>query len=242
MNRLSSPFSGIMLIDKPAGWTSFDVVAKVRGLIERHARQGGGERRRIKVGHTGTLDPSATGLLVLAVGAATKQIQTLTKLDKVYEVEACLGATSTTGDGEGDIRSVSFEARPGDTDVRSTMKTFLGTMAQVPPTYSAIKVNGIRAYKLARKGVDVQLEPRSVTVYAINDITYEWPKLHFTVHVSSGTYIRSLVEDIGKKLGCGAYMSGLRRTRVGIFDIKDAASMTKDMLAEDVLSRLHEIE
>lgn len=225
--------SGLILIDKPQGWTSFDVVAKVRGVISRDLRKQQEEGRakgevlqqlpkRFKVGHTGTLDPLATGLLVLAVGSATKRIQSLTKLDKTYIVDAIFGAVSTTGDGEGDITTTIDGQPPSKTAVEAALERFTGKIMQKPPAYSAIKINGQRAYKLARAGKPVALEPRPVTIYEISHVKYEWPRLRFTVHVSSGTYIRSLVADIGAELGVGACMSGLRRTKVGSFELQDA--------------------
>ena len=216
--------NGFLLVDKPAEWTSFDVVAKVRGVI---ARELGVKSKKIKVGHSGTLDPFATGLLILAIGDATKQVQKLTKLDKTYEVEAVLGATSTTGDPEGELKESGVENQeswvpPTSEDVEQAVLSFLGNLEQTPPKYSAIKVAGQRAYKLARQGKKVELEPRQVTIHSIEDIGYRWPKLTFTAEVSSGTYIRTLVEDIGARLGCGAYTLALRRTAVGKFRVQEA--------------------
>lgn len=203
---------GILLIDKPAGWTSFDVVAKVRGLL----RQAGVSKP--KVGHCGTLDPLATGLLVIVVGSYTKRAQEFTKLDKTYEVTMKLGQTSTTGDEEGDKTTISTQ-KPSQTTVEAAVRSFLGESQQIPPQFSAIKVGGQRAYKLARQGKTVKIEPRAITIHQITDIRYRYPVVQFTASVSSGTYIRSLVEDIGTKLETGAYMTGLRRTQVGQFKI-----------------------
>ncbi len=207
---------GILLIDKPNGWSSFDVVAKVRGQIKRETGI-----KRPKVGHTGTLDPLATGLMIVVVGSYCKRAGEFSKLDKTYETTMTLGQTSTTGDEEGEKTAVS-DIKPSENDVLAALEAFRGEISQVPPAYSAVKVNGQRAYKLAREGKEVVIEPRQVTIYQISDIKYSYPTVKFTVGVSSGTYIRSLVEDIGKHLGTGAYMSGLRRTRVGQFDIKTA--------------------
>lgn len=204
--------NGLLLVDKPSGWTSFDVVAKVRGLLKQSGIA------KPKVGHTGTLDPLATGLLVLVVGNYTKRAGEFSKLDKTYEVTMKLGWTSSTGDEEGE--KIAFSDRqPLKLEVADTLKAFVGEIEQVPPQYSAIKVNGQRAYKLARKGQKVELEPRKVTVYRLEATDYHYPDVKFTAEVSSGTYIRSLVEDIGSKLGTGAYMSALRRTRVGQFSL-----------------------
>ena len=196
------------------GWTSFDVVAKVRGILRK-------EVGKIKVGHTGTLDPLATGLLVLLVGSATKRAPELTKLDKTYEVIIRLGQTSTTGDEEGQKTEVSDKI-PSNAEIQVALKQFIGQIEQTPPRYSAIKINGKRAYQLARAGQEVKLEPRQVTIYELKDTRYAYPAISFTVTVSSGTYIRSLAEDIGKNLGTGAYMTALRRVSVGGFTIRYA--------------------
>lgn len=207
-----------MLIDKPKGWTSFDVVAKIRGQI----RQETGVKKP-KVGHTGTLDPLATGLMIVVVGSYCKRAQEFSKLDKVYEVTMKLGETSTTDDDEGE-KTVVSDARPSETEVQTAIEQFVGDIQQTPPAFSAIKVNGKRAYKLAREGKEVVIEPRTVTVHAITEVKYAYPTVTFTAHVSSGTYIRSLVRDIGEKLNTGAYMTDLRRTRVGKFAVNDAVA------------------
>lgn len=150
----------------------------------------------------------------------------MSKHDKTYEVTVRLGATSTTGDNEGKLTPVS-EAIPGENEVLEALRKFTGEIMQTPPAYSAIKVNGQKAYELARKGRPVVLEPRPVTIYDIRDVRYEYPDVHFVCDVSSGTYIRSLAADIGGVLGTGAYMAALRRTRVGEFDIHDALIVEK---------------
>lgn len=223
---------GILLIDKPKGWTSFDAVAKVRGVVRRaysqqstaNSQQPQKTRpRKVKVGHTGTLDPLATGLLVLLLGSYTKKAPELTKLDKTYEVTMTLGQTSTTGDEEGEKVAIS-KKQPAKSEVEAALQKFLGEIEQVPPAYSAVKINGQRAYKLARAGKEVTIEPRKVTIKSIKLSDYTYPIVKFTADVSSGTYIRTMVEDIGEYLGTGAYMSDLRRTRVGQFDVKNAIS------------------
>lgn len=207
--------NGIYLIDKPAGWTSFDVVAKIRGILKRELGQ------KVKVGHTGTLDPLATGLMVVVIGSYCKRASELSKLNKTYEVAMTLGSTSTTGDEEGEKTKVS-DRRPDLAEVSAVLASFEGESSQTPPAYSAVKVNGQRAYKLARQGKEVIIEPRKIMVYSVALRSYDYPTVHFTADVSSGTYIRSLVEDMGKKLETGAYMSGLRRTKVGRFVIEQA--------------------
>lgn len=208
--------NGILLIDKPRGWTSFDVVAKVRGVVK--AKTG---LKRPKVGHAGTLDPLATGLLIILVGDYCKRASEYSKLDKTYEVELRLGQTSTTDDAEGEITNVSSQ-KPSEEEVGRAINSFLGEISQTPPIFSAIKVDGQRAYKLARAGKEPEMKARPVTIYNITDIRYDYPKIIFLTEVSSGTYIRSLVRDIGEKLGTGAYMTGLRRTKIANFAVEDA--------------------
>lgn len=224
-------FDGILLIDKPKGWTSFDVVAKVRGMVRAETGQ-----KKPKVGHTGTLDPLATGLLVLVLGKYTKRVPELSKADKTYKVTMKLGQTSTTGDEEGEKTVVSDKA-PSKEEVSEVMGQFVGDIQQVPPAYSAVKVNGQRAYKLARAGKEVALQPRKATIYSLELQGYAYPEVDFVVKVSSGTYIRTLVEDVGKKLGTGAYMPALRRTTVGAFDIAQAMPI-EELSASTILARL----
>lgn len=213
---------GILLIDKPLGWTSFDAVNKVRRFIETAGLNDTG-RKRFPVGHTGTLDPMATGLLVLLLGKDTRRAPELTKLDKTYLVTMQLGQTSTTGDSEGELTEVSA-AQPELKVIRDVLDKAVGPGMQTPPRYSAIKVNGQRAYKLARAGKEVKLEPRLVMIKRLHLLGYNYPEVQFIAEVSSGTYIRSLVEDFGTVLGTGAYMSALRRTDVGTFTLDNAIS------------------
>ncbi len=208
----------LLLIDKPKDWTSFDVVAKLRGILRKQTGQ------KIKIGHCGTLDPMATGLLLIVTGKFTKRVNELTKLQKTYEAEVTLGATSNTDDAEGELSNVS-DQKPSEEEVRAALFSFLGEQMQVPPKFSAIKVNGVRSYAAARAGKEVKLEPRRVEILAIRDFEYCYPKVLFTVDVSSGTYIRSLARDLGEKLQKGAYLSGLRRTKVGEFDVGDAKKL-----------------
>jgi tRNA pseudouridine55 synthase len=218
---------GILLVDKPAGWTSFDVVAKIRGIIKAETGQ------KIKIGHTGTLDPMATGLLVLVLGKYTKRAGEFSKLDKTYEAELTLGQTSSTGDQEGEITQKSAR-RPSLKEIEAALSTFLGEISQTPPQHSAIKVDGQRAYKLARAGKEVVIEPRKVTIHSISNVQYGYPKISFTTSVSSGTYIRALAEDIGQTLGTGAYLSALRRTQVGRFNVSAAIGL--EVIGFDTIS------
>ena len=210
---------GLLLIDKPKTWTSFDVVNYVRKMV---AEVEGKKPKNCKVGHTGTLDPLATGLLVLVVGKEyTRRAGEFSKLDKTYEVTMKLGETSTTADEEGEKRVVSHTT-PTEKAVLEALEGLQGHIMQTPPKYSAMKVGGQRAYKLARAGKTVELEARPATIYENKLTSYDYPFVTFTSHVSSGTYIRSLVEDLGKVLQTGAYMADLRRTTVGQFNLVDA--------------------
>lgn len=213
---ISRAKDGILLVDKPVGWTSFDVCAKIRGQIkaEYRARDEKPTKRQLKVGHAGTLDPFATGLLVILLGDATKRADEFLKLDKVYEATISLGRTSNTGDSEGEFTEVS-DIRPTEGDIKRVLEKFVGEITQTPPAYSAIKINGQRAYKLAREGKEVEIPTRRVNIYSLELIGYSYPELKIRTHVGSGTYIRSLAEDIGRELGAGAYCSALRRVSIG---------------------------
>lgn len=208
----------ILLIDKPADMTSFGVVARVRRVLSEQAG------KKIKVGHCGTLDPFATGLLILVTGKETKNAMRYTKLDKVYEATIWLGQTSSTGDPEGEITTIS-EREPSLEEITTVFSKFSGDIQQQPPAFSAININGQRAYKLARKGEQVTIPPRTVTIHSLELLNYAYPELTIRTHVSSGTYIRSLAEDIGSALGTGAYCSQLRRTRIGEWSIDDAQTL-----------------
>jgi tRNA pseudouridine55 synthase len=224
---------GVLLIDKPREWTSFDVVNFVRKQV---AAIEGKKPKNTKVGHTGTLDPLATGLLVLLVGKDyTRRATELMKLDKTYEVTMKLGEVSTTGDDEGEKSAVS-DTRPDQVAVELALEHFTGEIMQTPPAFSAMKINGQRAYKLAREGKAVALDPRPVQIYHNTFASYDYPYVQFTSEVGSGTYIRSLVEDLGKELGTGAYMCALRRTQVGAFNIANAHQVTEPELLEHLYS------
>lgn len=210
---------GILLVDKPKTWTSFDVVNYVRKIVAQELDK---KPKHVKVGHTGTLDPLATGLLVILVGKDyTRQAQGMTKLDKTYEVTMKLGEVSTTGDEEGEKTTVDSRGYT-QAEIETVLVQFIGDTMQVPPVFSAMKIDGKRAYKLAREGKEVVIEARRIHIEYIALTDYAYPIIKFTTKVGSGTYIRSLVEDIGKALGTGAYMTDLRRTTVGDFVIENA--------------------
>lgn len=211
---------GILLVDKPEGISSFGVVARIRKILSQEMG------KKIKIGHCGTLDPAASGLMILVIGKYTKRAGEFSKMDKTYEAEVTLGQTSTTADREGELTKTSG-GRPAKEQIEAVLGTFIGEINQTPPAFSAIKVGGQRAYKLARAGREVKIEPRKVKIYSIKNVSYDYPRLSFVVSVSSGTYIRSLAEDIGEKLGVGAFLSGLRRTKTGSFDVKAALSLER---------------
>lgn len=219
---------GIILIDKPASMTSFGVVARLRRVLTEQARLHNStmsRRAKVKVGHTGTLDPFATGLMILVVGKECKNAQVYTKLDKVYEATITLGAISSTGDPEGDIVPQQDVTVPSRDHVSQIVTQFTGEISQRPPIFSAIKIDGQRAYKLARDGKEIELPLRTVQVYNIEVISYNYPTLVIRAHVSSGTYIRSLAADIGRALGTGAYCQELRRTRIADWRVEDAQTL-----------------
>lgn len=216
----------IILIDKPAGLSSFGVVARVRRRLSMEAG------KKVKVGHTGTLDPFATGLLILLANKATKLSNQFLKLDKWYEATICLGKTSTTGDPEGEIIEQNTEKLPTLEEVKTVVNQFVGQITQTVPAFSAVKINGQRAYQLARRGEAVSMPTRQIEIYAIEILSYNYPELIIRTHVSSGTYIRTLGEDIGKALGVGAYLTALRRTQIGDYQIKNAVKLS-DFMGEN---------
>lgn len=209
---------GALLIDKPAGMTSFGVVARLRRVLSQQAG------KKVKVGHTGTLDPFATGLMIIVVGKECKNAGIYTKLDKVYEATFRLGETSSTGDPEGEITEFSATV-PALDQIEQTAEKFVGEIWQTPPIFSAIKIGGVRAYKLARAGQEIEIPRRQIQIYSLEIISYNYPDLKLRVHVSSGTYIRSLAVDIGESLGVGAYCVDLRRTIIGQYSIADSKTL-----------------
>lgn len=205
---------GIHLINKPRGRSSFSMVAQVRRISGIK-----------KVGHAGTLDPEAEGLLVVLVGKDyTKQSDKFLKLDKTYEFEVKLGENSSTGDEEGTKTKISSN-KPTRTEIEATVSKFVGKISQTPPQYSAIKINGQRAYKSAQKGIKVDIQPREINIYSLNIVSYKYPLLSLRADVGSGTYIRSLAEDIGRELKTGGYCTKIVRTRIGESYLKDAITL-----------------
>ncbi len=218
----------VLLVDKPLEWTSFDVVNFIRSFLRRKYNL-----KKLKVGHAGTLDPLATGLLIICTGKMTKQIDTFQGMDKVYVGQMKLGATTpsfdkeTEEDHQFDLDGIS------ENDLVETAKKFLGEIDQIPPIYSAIKIDGKRAYEHARKKEHREIKPRRVTINEFNLLNIDLPFVDFYAKSSKGTYIRSLVRDFGRAINNGAYLTALRRTQIGSFTVKDA--YTIDSFKEAVM-------
>lgn len=209
--------SGFIIINKKKGWTSFDVVAKLRKITKIK-----------KIGHCGTLDPMATGVLICAIGRqATKKINEFQKLDKEYQAIIRLDKVSDTYDADGRIKAIKIEKIPSLQVVKKCVQGFIGETRQTPPAFSAKKINGQPAYKLARKGQKVELKPVKIIIYDIKILSYKWPFLQLKINCAKGTYIRSLANDFGKKLKIGGYLTELKRTKIGLFSFKNAVNLDK---------------
>lgn len=221
------PYAELFLIDKPFKWTSFDVVRKVRNTLKIK-----------KVGHAGTLDPLATGLLIVCAGKMTKQIDSFMGQEKEYTGTFEIGATTDSFDLEQPVIQVADSSGISLIDVEAAVKELTGDILQVPPMHSAIKVGGKRVYESARKGIDVKMEPRPVTVSEFEITRFDNPTIEFRIVCSKGTYIRSLARDLGDKLGVGAYMSSLCRTRIGAFTLAESKNL--DNLIEEIKFRSDE--
>lgn len=213
---IKNAISGALVVDKPVGMTSHDVVQAIRN--------GTGLRR---AGHTGTLDPRASGVLVILVGPAVRLSEYVSASDKRYQAIIRLGGTTDTFDAEGKFTPTKDPVNVTEAEFEEALKTFVGEIEQVPPAHSAVKVGGRKAYEMARKGEEVELEPRKITVHHLEVLEWTPPEVVIDVHCSSGTYVRSLANDLGKKLGCGAYLVGLRRTKSGKFTLRDATPLRK---------------
>lgn len=207
---------GVINIYKEKGYTSHDVVAKLRGIV--------GQK---KIGHTGTLDPDAVGVLPVCLGKATKLCDMLTDKDKTYEAVLRLGVTTDTQDSSGSVLEVKEIDGLNEEMVRSCVESFIGDYMQIPPMYSALKVNGKKLYEFAREGIEIERKARPVTIHDIQITDIVLPYVNMTVSCSKGTYIRTLCHDIGKKLGCGGCMDSLKRTKVNRFEIEDSVTLSK---------------
>jgi tRNA pseudouridine55 synthase len=205
---------GILLVDKPADHTSHDVVARLRGKL-----------RMKRVGHAGTLDPMATGLLIMLVGKATRVSQYLTSLDKEYEGTIELGKVTDTQDAEGEVLETIPVPAFTEAEIRAAVGSFLGDQYQTPPMYSAVKVDGVPLYKSARKGEEVEREPRFIRVMSWDITRFALPHLDFRLRCTKGTYVRTLAHDLGRKLGCGAHLAALRRTASDKFHVSQALTL-----------------
>lgn len=216
MDKKENPFEEgqVLLIDKPLDWTSFDVVRKIRNLV-----------RIKKVGHAGTLDPLASGLLIVCTGRFTKRINAFMAQEKEYTGTFTLGAVTPTYDLESEPEQPRPFAQLTEEEIKNATHQFTGEILQVPPAHSAIKVDGKRVYELARAGKEVKLEPRKLAIYTFEITRIELPEVDFRVVCSTGTYIRSLAHDFGQALGCGAYLSRLCRTRIGGFRLEEAMTL-----------------
>lgn len=216
--------SGIINVYKEKGFTSFDVVAKLRGILKTK-----------KIGHTGTLDPDAEGVLPVCIGRATKVCDILTDKDKVYEAVMLLGVETDTQDTTGEILK-KLPVEESESVVKEAILSFVGEYAQIPPMYSALKVNGKKLYELAREGKTVERKARNVQIFSIEILEMDLPRVRMSVHCSKGTYIRTLCHDIGQKLGCGGCMEKLLRTKAGIFELADTLKLAEiDVLAKEGL-------
>ena len=204
----------VLNINKPEGWTSFDVVKKIRSTI-----------RVKKVGHAGTLDPFATGVLLVCTGRATKQVEDLMQLEKEYVAELELGKTTDSFDRTGKILSETEVGQLAETEIQGVCAQFEGETLQTPPMYSALKINGQRLYELARKGITVERRPRKINIYRLDVLNMEIPSVTVRVVCSRGTYVRALAHDIGERLGCGAYLKALVRSRIGSYRLADAMTI-----------------
>lgn len=205
---------GVLLVDKPQGLTSHDVVYRLRRKLQMK-----------KIGHAGTLDPMATGLLIMLIGKATRISQYLMSSDKVYEGEATLGIVTDSQDAEGEMMETRPVPELTEAAVREVMKGFLGDQYQTPPMHSAIKIDGVPLYKLARKGEEVEREPRFIRVMSFELLSFNSPKLTFRLSCTKGTYVRTIAHDLGQKLGCGAHLSALRRTMSGKFNLSEGVTL-----------------
>ncbi len=208
MSEPAAEPAGVLLVDKPQGITSHDVVDSVRRLYQTR-----------RVGHAGTLDPMATGLLILLVGKATKASDQLMAQEKEYLGEATLGGVTDTQDAEGEMLETNPVPEITETQIRDALASMLGEQFQIPPMHSAKKIGGQKLYELARKGLEVVREPRAIRIDAFELISWQSPKINFRVHCTKGTYVRTLAYDLGRKLGPGAHLSMLRRTRSGNLDL-----------------------
>ncbi|WP_428386156.1 tRNA pseudouridine(55) synthase TruB [Mucisphaera sp.] len=224
----ANPYAGLLLIDKPLGITSMDALRVLRrGLAAAGAKVRGKGPGKVRTGHAGTLDPLATGLLIACIGKATRSVEQLMGLPKQYLAEIDLTAFTTTDDREGDRNEVHVHTPPTRDDIDQACQKFLGDIQQTPPAYSAIHVDGRRAYDLARRGKAVELKSRTVRIDAIEITDYHWPLLTLQIDCGKGTYIRSLARDLGQALNTGGHLASLRRTQIGPYRVDQAVDIQR---------------
>lgn len=221
--RRQANHHGYLVIDKPSGWTSHDVVARVRKIVNES-----------RVGHAGTLDPMATGVLPVAIGLATRTVEYLANADKAYRATLRFGVTTDSADVDGDVIATCDPSALTLTDIQVALESFRGEILQRPPMHSAIRINGQRLYDLARKGQEIEIEPRRITIPAMEIVQWQSPDLTLDITCSKGTYIRAIARDLGEVLGVGAHLTALQRTRTGTFLLADAVSL------DDLDSRFQE--
>lgn len=227
-------FSGVIAVDKPKGRTSTDIVNRLKQILRRESGQ------KIRVGHAGTLDPLATGVLLVCCGLATRIVPWLHEHSKSYLAGFTLGGTSDTDDCEGNVTPARFVGPVEEAAARIAIEKFRGEISQVPPRFSAVHVGGKRAYKLARRGEHIELAPRIVTIHEIGLVDFSWPTLHINIVCSSGTYVRSIARDLGEALGCGGYMHSLVRTAIGPFLLESCAKV-EQLEAGEIQSHIRPI-
>lgn len=211
-----SDYNGILVVDKSSGISSMDIIRRIRNATNR-----------CKAGHAGTLDPLATGVVVCCLGKATKLVDSLMGQTKIYETKVDLSAFTQTDDLEGDREEIVVDTPPTQEKIVEALPQLTGEIQQIPPIYSAIHINGQRAYKLARKGETVEIDPRTVTVYSIDLLDYQWPMVDLKIVCGKGTYIRSIARDLGKLLNTGGHCATLRRTAVGDYTVEKAIPMSR---------------
>ncbi|MBD3627273.1 tRNA pseudouridine(55) synthase TruB [Cyclobacterium sp.] len=227
MDRPEKPYGAVFLVDKPYQWTSFDVVKKIRNALKVK-----------KVGHAGTLDPLATGLLIICAGKETKNIEKYQAREKEYEGSFVLGKTTESFDLEREVKQIADPSHLEKEEIIQAAQSLTGDIMQIPPHHSAIRKDGKRVYESARKGIEVKLDPRPVTVKTFEITGIDLPEIHFKIVCSKGTYIRSIARDLGELLGVGAYLSALKRTAIGEFRLENAWKL--ELLIDKIKSEQHE--
>jgi len=230
----------IILINKPFRWTSFDVVKKLRNILSKSTSDAPGSNRKLKIGHAGTLDPLATGLLVLCTGKMTKMISEIQGADKEYTASITIGSTTPSYDLETELGEIKGYSHVSEKMIVETKEKFTGKILQTPPAHSAVKIGGVRAYTKARKGETVEIKPKEVHIKEFEITGIDLPRIDIRIVCTKGTYIRSLAHDFGQALGCGAHLSALCRTRIGQYSLENASVIEDFFNHSDTKSNIHE--